>query len=442
MFVISRLCVIKLSTLLVILCSFVSFRATADAEVESYPIDKYEYTDKLRGFWLGLSIANWTGLITEMDKVKAPFYTEKDWGKPDSVNIWGNYTPHSKVIDFYFVDDNEPWGSDDDSDMEYMYQFLLEQNLITKLKKLTKPQSIMLTSKQISDGWIKHIYSNEDAPTYKETGKKENFLWVSNERARELMLKGVLPPETSEPKLNMHFNMIDAQLTTEIFGLFAPHNPNLALELAELPIRTTANHQAADISRFYVIMHSLAANIDVSKPLASQVFTNAQRARSYLPNDEFPAKMYDFVWNEYQISLKDKSLTWEQARDKVYERYQVNNNDGYNYHGGFDAGINFAASLVSLFYGEGDMQHTLKIGTLAGWDSDNPTATWGGLYGFILGHKSVLKVFNKKHVSDFYWIHRTRRNFIDRTPTESGEDTFQLMAERGVIIVDELKNNN
>lgn len=31
--------------------------------------------------------------------------------------------------------------------------------------------------------------------------------------------------------------------------------------------------------------------------------------------------------------------------------------------------------MISLFYGEGDIKETIKIGALAGWDSDNPTAT-------------------------------------------------------------------
>ena len=32
-------------------------------------LDKKEYKNKLEGFWLGQSIANWTGIITEMDKI-------------------------------------------------------------------------------------------------------------------------------------------------------------------------------------------------------------------------------------------------------------------------------------------------------------------------------------------------------------------------------------
>ena len=35
---------------------------------EKITIQKAELLDKLEGFWLGQSIANWTGLITEMNK--------------------------------------------------------------------------------------------------------------------------------------------------------------------------------------------------------------------------------------------------------------------------------------------------------------------------------------------------------------------------------------
>ena len=89
--------------------------------------------------------------------------------------------------------------------------------------------------------------------------------------------------------------------------------------------------------------------------------------------------MYDFVKKDYQNN-PDKD-NWELTRDRVYQRYQLNSNAEYRYKYPFDAGINFASSLVSLFYGEGSYKRTVQIGTLTGWDSDNPTATWGGLLG-------------------------------------------------------------
>ena len=43
------------------------------------------------------------------------------------------------------------------------------------------------------------------------------------------MNQGIVPPETSNPDINPYYEMIDAQLTTEIFGLFAPTKPKIAL---------------------------------------------------------------------------------------------------------------------------------------------------------------------------------------------------------------------
>ena len=383
-------------------------------------ISRARYVDQLQGFWLGQCIANWTGLITEMDKIEAPFYTDNNWGKPDQPNIWGHYLPNSnKMIDYFFINEGSAWYADDDTDIEYMYQHLLEYHNTT-----------ILSAKQIKEGWIKHIYSNEDAP------KNENYLWVSNETAYYLMMDGMVPPLTSEPENNPNYSMIDAQLTTEIFGLFAPGRPDVALKLAYLPIRTTAKFDAEWISNFYVSMHSLASSVNDSLSMNEKVFWLSNKARKELPKNSFSAKMYDFIFTSYKNN-SDKN-NWEKTRDEVYQRYQKNSSDGYSYNRPFDAGINFAASLISLFYGAGDILRTIKIGTLCGWDSDNPTATWGGLLGFMIGKEGIEREFDKNNFSDTYWIHRTRRNFPDHTPNIEGEDTFELMSKRGVNIIDRI----
>ena len=381
-------------------------------------LSRKNYVDQLQGFWLGQCIANWTGLITEMDKIEHPFYTDANWGGPDQPNIWGNYVPSSNnIIDYYFIDKGGVWSADDDTDIEYMYQYLLDYHNVS-----------ILSPDQIREGWLNHIYSNENAPN------NENFLWVSNESAYYLMKEGLVPPFTSEPENNSHYTMIDAQLTTEIFGLFSPARPDIALQMAHLPIRTTAKYDAEWISEFYVTMHSLASAVDDSLLIEKKLVWLAREARKRLPDSAYSAKMYDFIEASYTAN-PDKN-NWEKTRDEVYQRYQKNSTDGYSYQQPFDAGINFAASLISLFYGAGNLPRTIQIGTLAGWDSDNPTATWGGLLGFLLGKEGIKRAFNKSNFSDAYWIHRTRRNFPDHTPGMEGEDTFQLMARRGIYIID------
>tara|TARA_Y100000768_G_scaffold68761_1_gene48243 strand:+ start:11058 stop:12290 length:1233 start_codon:yes stop_codon:yes gene_type:complete len=381
-----------------------------------------KYKDQLKGFWLGQCIANMTGLVTEMDKIgnigeikTGKFYTSNDWGKLDEPNIFSpnQISEYSETIDFVFEQDGV-WPADDDTDIEYMYQDLLLKN-----------KTLFLTPTQIRSGWMKHIKIEE-----------ENFLWVSNQKAFDLMKEGVLPPETSDPNLNEHYEMIDAQLTTEIFGFLAPSRPDIALKMAELPILTTARYDAKWISQFYVSMYSLATTIDTKKDIKYNILTIADKSRYLLPDTSYSSKMYDYVKGQYLLGK-----SWEEARDNVYERYQVESKDGYNItskklycNGCFAAGINFAASLISLFWGEGNLKRTIKIGTLTGWDSDNPTSTWGGLIGFILGKKGVEKEFNRKF-SEKYFIHRTRQNF------DYEVDDFDNMANNAIKIITNMVKN-
>jgi hypothetical protein len=379
-------------------------------------INRLEYLNKLEGFWLGQCIANWTGLITEMDKIGIPidgkgggFYTREDWGKSDQPNLWGS-NELSNTINYIYAEKDSIWGADDDTDIEYIYQELL----------LNSP-SLDLTGEQIRNAWINHIHLDE-----------ENFLWVSNQKAFDLMNNGVIPPETSNPDLNPHYEMIDAQLTTEIFGFFAPTKPEIAMALGYLPVRTTARDNAAWISEFNIIMYSLASMKTEHKTRKEKVIWMAKQARLHLPNDSYSAKMFDFVLEQY-----NQNILWEDARNALHEKYQIRQEDGYHWattdkscNGCFAAGINFGASIISLLYGEGDIKETIKIGALAGWDSDNPTATWGGLLGFMLGKNEVEKIFDKELSSSFN-IHRTRKGFPNQ-----GIDNFENMALKGQLIVD------
>lgn len=381
-------------------------------------LSRSEYTNKLEGFWLGQCIANWTGLITEMDKIgnigeiqTGDFYTREDWGKPDQPSIWAEGIPSnlSPTIDFISAASDSIWGADDDTDIEYMYQHLLYTH-----------KTSVLSGEQITEGWLKHMKQEE-----------ENYLWVSNQQAFDLMQKGMIPPKTGSPEHNPHYDMIDAQLTTEIFGLFAPTRPDIALKMAKLPIQTVARENAEKISQFYVVMYALASTSQ-NDPIKLRLQNMAEEAKKVFPADSYMTHMYAFVKKNYTAGIP-----WEKTRDELYEKYQVNQENGYDItsqnlycNGCFAAGINFGASLISLFYGEGDFKETIKIGVLAGWDSDNPTATWGGLIGFMIGKAEIEKIFNQKF-SDQFNIHRTRINFPN-----DGIDHFPSMAEKGIEIID------
>ena len=133
-----------------------------DPGASEFEISRSRYHEGLHGFWLGQSLANWTGLVTEMDRIGgdgldgrgAGFYTREDWGGPDSRNIWGGRGPLvMTTIDFVLVGPDGVWGADDDTDIEYMY-----------LDLTWRSHDPLLTAEQIRDGWLRHIYSDENTP--------------------------------------------------------------------------------------------------------------------------------------------------------------------------------------------------------------------------------------------------------------------------------------
>ncbi len=357
---------------------------------EIFTLSRTEYKDKLKGFWLGSCIANWTGLPTENRRTDFPFFTDADFG------------PGKK---YDYILNQDPWGADDDTDIEYVYQHAIE-----------KFNNYRLTGKQISAEWKDHI----GLP----------LLWVSNLAALGQMQNGAIPPATSSPENNPMWDMIDAQLTTEIFGAFSPGRPDVALEIGHLPIRTTAYLHSEWAAEFYIIMYSYSAIVDRSLPLRNQIIWMAERARKRVPDWSYIADMYDFVKEAYDTNV-DKD-NWEKTRDEVAKRYQHSITAGYHYKYPWDSGINFAASIISLLYGEGDYKKTIKIGSMCGWDSDNPTATWGGLLGLLYGHKGLQKHFNKTDFSDGFNIARTRYNM----PIPL--DDFNDMSQRGIDIIDDI----
>ena len=362
-------------------------------KIDKLVIDRDDYKDKLKGFWLGSCIANWTGLPTENQRTKFPFFTDADFGTGK----------------FDYVLDQHPWGADDDTDIEYVYQHAIE-----------KFNNYKLTGQEISSAWQQHIGLPK--------------LWVSNLAALGQMQNGVIPPETSLPENNPIWEMIDAQLTTEIFGVLTPGRPEVGLDLAYLPLRTTAYLHSQWASEFYIIMHSLSYFNKDEISVKEKINLIADEARKILPNDSYSAKMYDYVKEKYQ-----SGITWEAARDSLNLRYQINQMDNYMWatkdescYGCFAAGINFGASIISLLYGEGDYKKTVKIAALCGWDSDNPAATWGGMLGFIYGAEKIKKLFEVE-MSEKYNIHRTRINF-----SNDGIDDFKNMALKSMKIIEKV----
>lgn len=370
----------------------------------AFELDRDAYSDQIEGFWLAQCIANWTGLQTEGRRNEPPFYTDADWPM----------TFDGRTL--RFITDQDPWNADDDTDIEYVYAHLMHQH-----------QRPDLTPTQIRDGWVEHI---------------NDFIWVSNARARELMERGVTPPSTSIPAANTLYLRIDAQLTTEFFGVFAPGMPRVGLELAKMPILTTARGHAAHASQYFVVLHALGAvrGGDALNPAGIEQLV--EDALAYIPESSKAADIVHLVLDDYHAN-PDKS-DWERTRDLLAQVFMLDDAaNGYDFITWTESSINFGSAIVCLLYGQGDLKETIRIGTLTGWDSDNPTATMGGLIGLMLGADGVRAQFPGETLSNRYWISRTRDAMTDYLPSDpQAEDLLTALSQRMLDRVDDTVRMN
>ena len=393
--------------------SIVALLATVASAAPPRVLDASLYESRLRAMWLAESIATWTGLRSEGKITVPPFLTDADWG-----------TDLGKgPLEFVLALD--PWPGDDDTDVEYV-----------ALHAMITHGTPWLSPGGLADAWLAHM--------------DDEYLWVSNQQALDLMRRGLLPPSTGIPAANPYWLKIDAQLTTEFFGALAPGSPEVALRLADMPIANTARGHAAHASQFFLVLYSLAPVADPALTPRDRILWLYTQARALIPDTSKAADIADLVFADY-LANPDAN-DWERTRDLVYDRYQLNAAaNGFKYRQWTESSVNFATGLIALLYGEGDFLRTIQIGTLSGWDSDNGTATMGGLLGLMLGYDALVAQIESGlgappgslSFSDRYDIERTRNDLPDHTPSDpAAHDTFTLMAARMMPLLRQVINES
>ena len=436
----------KSTSILAAVVSLFVCTATPSLAATRRVISRAEYAKQLQGMWLGETIANWTGLQTEGVRAKPPFFTSRDWGTvhSDIVERGKNWAPLEKKlggspdkIDWVVLD---PWLSDDDTDIEYIYTHLM-----------VKHRTPLLSPEQIVEGWTGGIYARED---------DDEAVWLADRKAVHAMRRGILPPATGlsavttgpDPymweeyptRILPQYLMISAQVSTELFGAIAPGMPAYALRIGDLPVRNVSGSYASHAAQVYQVLYSLAPVVDPALSSYAKVLWLATEARKYIPSTSKTADILDTVLAQF---LRDcpragapGCANWERARDLIYSRYHLNAAaNGFKYVDWWESSVNIGTGIMCLLYGQGDFKRTVQIGALSGWDSDNGTATMGGLLGLMNGYDWVVAQFPGVRLSDRYSIWNTRnpRYLPDHLPNDSqAEDTFAMLAQRTLSVVD------
>ena len=327
-----------------------SLAAAGDLRARERVISHDELIDKLSGFWIGQLLGNYIGFPFENRYVEEPIpilvdrvYTADYDGDPELQINAKDRRGHIPILT------NALGGafSDDDTDIEFVTLHAVEKF------------GLDITYPEITHMWKTHI---------------NDYIWVANREARNLMDRGLIAPDTGRKQNNKHWFQIDPQLVNEIWSAFYPGMTKHAARRALWGARITNDDWGTHPTIAYGAMISAAF---FEKDVKKLVEIGMEATPDEGP---FAEGLRDVVqWHAQHDN-------WRDTRKKIHDKY-------YAYKkGAYEAPVSVVSSLangltgiMAVLYGEGDYMKTVGIATSAGYDCDNQAATAGGLIGVLNG---------------------------------------------------------
>jgi hypothetical protein len=201
-------------------------------------------------------------------------------------------------------------------------------------------------------------------------------LWHANRAGRDLLRKGVAPPDSGHPAFNEHADDIDYQIEADFSGLIAPGLPNTAIKLGEKFGRLMNYGDGLYAGQFVGAMYAEAF---FEKDMAKIVEAGLRA----IPADS----QYAEAIRDVLAWWREEPNDWEKTWTKINAKYQLNPDyrrlactgadDDFN----IDAKVNGAMVVLGLLYGDRDPDKTIAISLRGGHDSDcNPSSAAGVLF--------------------------------------------------------------
>jgi hypothetical protein len=207
-------------------------------------------------------------------------------------------------------------------------------------------------------------------------------LWHANKAGRDLLRKGIAPPDSGHPALNAHADDIDYQIEADFSGLIAPGLPNTVVALAET------------FGRIMNAGDGLYGGQFVGTMYAEAFFTTDMEAivragLAAIPGESQYAECIRDVLAWHNQYPDDWQAAWRRIDEKYqkdlnYRRFSCSKDEKIPYKFNIDAKLNGAYIVMGLLYGGGDPDRTIVISTRCGQDSDcNPASAAGVLFTTI-----------------------------------------------------------
>jgi hypothetical protein len=263
----------------------------------------------------------------------------------------------------------------------------------------------------------------------REWDKKIRQVWHANDAGLANIRKGILPPDSGNPRYNLHADDIDFQIESDVFGMIAPGMPQVSNRYGERMGHIMNYGDGVYGGMFISAMYTqafFARNI-------REVVENGLKA---IPAQSLYAQtIHDVIqWHDQYPS--DWLKTWHLVQAKWGEVDHCP--DGYKQPFNIDAKLNGAYVVMGLLYGDGDWYKTMNYATRAGQDADCNPANAAGILGTLIGAHAIPAEYSEP-VHNTYW-NKTLAGLPDSYEVDAlAGDTAQiglqvLLANGGEVI--------
>lgn len=258
------------------------------------------------------------------------------------------------------------------------WEFRSNGAIITQDLGPWKPERIACAIKQddcyVEMTFLKALEDHGLDITSEQAGKafaaSEYPLWHANRHGRDNIRRGILPPDSGNPKYNLHADDIDFQIEADLFGILAPGLPQASNRLCDTFGHIMNYGDGVYGGMFVAGMYAAAyfEDHDVRKVIdAGLACIPAASTYHQCISDVI-------AWHAEHPS--DWAATWQ----KIEAKWQDDNDCMPGSTFNIDAKLNGAYIVMGLLYGEGDPLKTAEVSIRCGQDADcNPSNALGVL---------------------------------------------------------------
>ncbi len=222
-----------------------------------------------------------------------------------------------------------------------------------------------------------HLTPDRAAEAWAETDFR---VWHGNRAARANLDKGIRPPLTGSPVCNPHWQDIDFQIESDLFGLIHPGCPEAARDVA---------------SRFGVVVASgdglygglYVAGLYALAYVEPDRVRLVERALEGIPPESDYARAIRDVLGTYREDPGDWRRAWRMLQERWDGRDVCRSGRGKPFN--ISATINGAYATIGLLYGGGDFWKTAEIAVRCGQDADCNASTACGVLGVMKGFSGL-----------------------------------------------------